>query len=328
MIEVKNLTKVYGNHIAVDHVSFTIDSGKIYGFLGPNGAGKSTTMNIITGCLAATEGTVTVDGHDIFEEPIEAKKCIGYLPEMPPLYTDMTVLDYLRFVAEAKGVKGKEVEAEVARVMKKTDVTNMKLRLIKNLSKGYRQRVGLAQAILGNPKVIILDEPTVGLDPQQLIEIRDLIRELGKNRTVMLSSHIMQEISAVCDTLIIISNGKLVAEDTPENLESRAEHEQTMKLAVLAKPDSAKAILATLGDEVDLHSAKEIGDAETELEIGLPTGEDVREKIFYAFANAKSAIVSMVREKQSLEDVFLSLTSGSAPEQPAPGEKANEGGVD
>ncbi len=318
MIEVKNLTKVYGNHTAVDHVSFTIDSGKIYGFLGPNGAGKTTTMNIITGCLAATDGTVTVDGHDIFEEPIQAKKCIGYLPEMPPLYQDMPVIDYLRFVAEAKGVAGKQIAAEVARVMKKTDVTAMKLRLIKNLSKGYRQRVGLAQAILGDPKVIILDEPTVGLDPQQLIEIRDLIRELGKNRTVMLSSHIMQEISAVCDMLIIISNGKLVAEDTPDNLETRAEHEAIMKIVTNTSKTQAKEIVCKLGDAVEVRKVTTTRDDETEIEIGLPTNEDVREKLFYAFAEAKCPILSMVREKQSLEDVFLALTRTGAAETPAP----------
>ncbi len=333
MIEVKNLTKVYGNHIAVDHVSFTIDSGKIYGFLGPNGAGKTTTMNIITGCLAATEGTVTVDGHDIFDEPIEAKQCIGYLPEMPPLYPDMTVLDYLRFVAEAKGIAGKEITAEVERVMKKTDITKMQKRLIKNLSKGYKQRVGLAQAILGNPKVIILDEPTVGLDPQQLIEIRDLIRELGRNRTVMLSSHIMQEISAVCDTLIIISGGKLVAEDTPENLEQHAEHEQTMKLVVRASKTQSEEIVGTLGDAVEVQKAETLSETplETELEIGILTEEDMREKLFYAFADAKCPILSMVRNKQSLEDVFLTLTNGNgAPAETAPvsGEAAdNEGGA-
>ncbi|MCE5343595.1 MAG: ABC transporter ATP-binding protein [Eubacteriales bacterium] len=326
MIEVKNLTKVYGNHIAVDHVSFTIDPGKIYGFLGPNGAGKTTTMNIITGCLAATEGTVTVDGHDIFEEPIQAKKIIGYLPEMPPLYMDMTVKDYLRFVAEAKGVAGKQIEAEVARVMKKTAVTDMRLRLIKNLSKGYRQRVGLAQAILGDPKVIILDEPTVGLDPQQLIEIRDLIRELGHDHTVMLSSHIMQEISAVCDMILIISNGKLVAEDTPENLEQLAQHEQTMKLTVHAGEAKTKKIVGTLGAAVEIRGMKAISDNETELEIGILTEEDVREKLFYAFAEAKCAIVSMVREKQSLEDVFLSLTRVDAPEA-KPASAADKGGV-
>lgn len=317
MIEVQNLTKVYGNHIAVDHVSFTIDSGKIYGFLGPNGAGKSTTMNIITGCLAATEGTVTVDGHDIFEEPIEAKKCIGYLPEVPPLYLDMTVQDYLQFVAEAKGVESKAIPAEIARVMEKTGVTDMKLRLIKNLSKGYRQRTGLAQAILGDPKVIILDEPTVGLDPQQLIEIRDLIRELGHNRTVMLSSHIMQEISAVCDMLIIISDGKLVAQDTPENLEQQAEHEHTLRLNVLATPEQAQAIVATLGETVELRTHKAISDKETELEIGVLSNEDIREPLFYAFASAKCAILSMTREKQSLEDVFLALTKKDAGAQAA-----------
>ena len=312
MIEVQNLTKVYGNHVAVDHVSFTIDSGKIYGFLGPNGAGKSTTMNIITGCLAATEGTVTVDGHDIFEEPILAKKNIGYLPEMPPLYQDMTVIDYLRFVAEAKGVPAKAMDAEVSRVMEKTGVTEMRLRLIKNLSKGYKQRTGLAQAILGDPNVIILDEPTVGLDPQQLIEIRDLIRELGHDRTVMLSSHIMQEISAVCDMLIIIANGKLVAEDTPENLEQRAESEQTLRLIVRAGEAQTRAIIATLGDTVDIRSAKVAGEGETELELGVLADTDVREKLFYAFADEKCAILSMMREKQSLEDVFLTLTGSDA----------------
>jgi ABC-2 type transport system ATP-binding protein len=326
LIEVKNITKVYGNHIAVDHVSFTIDPGKIYGFLGPNGAGKTTTMNIITGCLAATEGTVTVDGHDIFEEPLLAKKCIGYLPEMPPLYMDMTVNDYLRFVAEAKGVSSKQIPAEIARVMKKTDVTNMRLRLIKNLSKGYRQRVGLAQAILGDPKVIILDEPTVGLDPQQLIEIRELIRQLGKEHTVMLSSHIMQEISAVCDMILIISNGKLVAENTPENLALLAQHEQTMQLTVCGTEQQVRAIIRSLNGMVELHAVKETGKNETDLEIAIITDEDVREKLFYAFADAKCAIISMVREKQSLEDVFLSLTRSGAPES-KPTTVANKGGA-
>ena len=312
MIEVKNLTKVYGNHVAVDHVSFTIDSGKIYGFLGPNGAGKSTTMNIITGCLAATEGTVTIDGHDIFEEPILAKKCIGYLPEVPPLYQDMTVADYLRFVAEAKGVPAKGISAELARVMEKTGITDMRLRLIKNLSKGYRQRVGLAQAILGDPKVIVLDEPTVGLDPQQLIEIRELIRELGRDRTVMLSSHIMQEISAVCDMIIIIANGKLVAEDSPENLERKAEHEQTLALTVRAAETKAREIVSTLGDAVELQSIHPADNGETSLEVGVLTAEDVRERLFFAFADAKCAILSMEHRKQSLEDVFLALTGGNA----------------
>ncbi len=311
MIEVRNLTKVYGNHVAVDHVSFTIDSGKIYGFLGPNGAGKTTTMNIITGCLAATEGTVTVDGHDIFEEPIPAKKVIGYLPEQPPLYPDMTVRDYLQFVAEAKGVHAKGRAAEVMRVMDKTGVTDMEKRLIKNLSKGYRQRVGLAQAILGDPKVIILDEPTVGLDPQQLIEIRDLIRELGRDRTVMLSSHIMQEISAVCDMLIIIAGGKLVAEDTPENLEARAEQGQTLRLTVKAPAEGVQKTMAALGDTLKTRVLKE-QEGLCELEITAADDADVREQLFYLFADAKQPILSMARERQSLEDVFLTLTGGDA----------------
>ncbi len=312
MIEVQNLTKVYGNHIAVDHVSFTIDSGKIYGFLGPNGAGKTTTMNIITGCLAATEGTVTVDGHDIFEEPILAKKNIGYLPEQPPLYPDMNVVDYLAFVAEAKGVSHKAIPAEVARVMDKTGVTDMRLRLIKHLSKGYRQRVGLAQAILGDPKVIILDEPTVGLDPQQLIEIRDLIRELGHDRTVMLSSHIMQEISAVCDRLIIIAKGKLVAEDTPEHLARSADQGQTLRLTVKASEADARSTLEAMGAGLAIRTAKTLEDGATELEIAASGEDDVREAIFFAFAEARQAILSMTREQRSLEDVFLTLTGGDA----------------
>ena len=223
MIEVKHLTKKYGSFTAVNDISFTIKKGRIYGFLGPNGAGKSTTMNIITGCLAATSGEVTVNGHDIYEEPVEAKASIGYLPEIPPLYTDMTPEEYLLFVAEAKGVDPEHLDVRVEEVMAKTSLLNVRDRLIKNLSKGYRQRVGIAQAILGNPEVIILDEPTVGLDPLQIIEIRDLIKELGEDHTVILSSHILTEISAVCDTIIIISHGRIVASDTIENLTASAD---------------------------------------------------------------------------------------------------------
>ena len=213
MIEVSNLTKKYGDHIAVDHLSFRVEKGQIYGFLGPNGAGKSTTMNIITGYLAATEGTVTIDGKDVQKDPEEAKRAIGYLPELPPLYVDMTVREYLDFVAELKKVPKKERKQQIDEVMEMTQITDMQQRLIRNLSKGYRQRVGLAQAILGYPEVIILDEPTVGLDPKQIIEIRDLIRKLGENHTVILSSHILSEVSAVCDHIMIIAHGKLVASD-------------------------------------------------------------------------------------------------------------------
>ncbi len=219
MITVEHLTKRYGSVTAVDDISFTIEDGHIYGFLGPNGAGKSTTMNIMTGCLAATSGEVKIDGFDIFEQARQAKQCIGYLPEIPPLYTDETPEEYLRFVAEAKSIAKRDIPAEITRVMRETRLTEMGGRLIRNLSKGYRQRVGIAQALLGNPRYIILDEPTVGLDPLQIIEIRDLIRELGEKHTVILSSHILSEVQAICESVLIIAHGKLVAFDTPQNLE-------------------------------------------------------------------------------------------------------------
>ncbi len=218
MIEVKNLVKKYGDHIAVDHLSFTVEEGHIYGFLGPNGAGKSTTMNMITGYIGPTEGSIMINGHDMLENPEEAKKCIGYLPEIPPLYTDMTPLEYLRFAAELKGIARNKKEEEVQKVIADAKLEAVSDRLIRNLSKGYKQRVGLAQALLGYPEVIILDEPTVGLDPAQIIEMRGLIRSLGKKHTVILSSHILSEISAVCDDVLILSHGKLVASDTTDNL--------------------------------------------------------------------------------------------------------------
>lgn len=220
MIEVKNLVKDYGGCLAVDHLSFTIRDGEIIGFLGPNGAGKSTTMNIMTGYLGATDGEVLIDGKNILEEPDEARRLIGYLPEIPPLYLDMTVLEYLSFAAELKKIPKKDREEAVSKAMELTMLNDVKGRLIKNLSKGYRQRVGLAQAVLGMPPVIILDEPTVGLDPKQIIEIRDLIKSLGKKHTVILSSHILSEVSAVCDHILIISHGRLAANGTPESLES------------------------------------------------------------------------------------------------------------
>ncbi len=218
MIEVKHLTKKYGTHTAVSDLSFSVGKGKIYGFLGPNGAGKSTTMNIITGCLGATEGEVLIGGHSISDEPLKAKKHIGYLPEQPPLYTDMTPFEYLCFVAAEKGVAHGERRKQVEEVMEKTGLLEMRDRLIRSLSKGYRQRVGIAQALVGDPELIILDEPTVGLDPAQIIEIRDLIRALGEDHTVILSSHILSEVQAVCDSIMIISKGKLIASDTPDNL--------------------------------------------------------------------------------------------------------------
>ncbi|MBR0153768.1 MAG: ABC transporter ATP-binding protein, partial [Lachnospiraceae bacterium] len=221
MIEVSNLVKQYGDHYAVDHLSFTVNEGEVLGFLGPNGAGKSTTMNIITGYISATEGTVTINGHDILDEPEEAKKCLGYLPELPPVYPDMTVKEYLFFVAEIKGVKREDRFDDVMNAMESTKITNYQNRLIRHLSKGYRQRTGIAGAMIGNPQIIILDEPTVGLDPSQIIEVRDLIKSLAKDHTIILSSHIMQEISAVCDRVLIINKGKMIVNDSIKDLSRR-----------------------------------------------------------------------------------------------------------
>ncbi len=232
LIEVKDLVKRYSKNTAVDHLNFHVEKGQIYGFLGPNGAGKSTTMNMMTGYLAPTEGQILINGHDVAEEPMEARKSIGYLPEIPPLYPDMTVLEYLRFAAELKQVPKKDRSSEIERVMKETRIKDMEKRLIRHLSKGYRQRVGLAQALLGDPEVLILDEPMVGLDPKQIIEIRELIRGLGKKHTIILSSHILSEITSVCDHVLIISHGKLVASDTPENLSSYRRHSDACELKV------------------------------------------------------------------------------------------------
>lgn len=243
MITVEHLTKQYGSVTAVDDISFTIEDGHIYGFLGPNGAGKSTTMNIMTGCLAATSGEVKIDGFDIFEQARQAKQCIGYLPEIPPLYTDETPEEYLRFVAEAKGIAKRDIPAEITRVMRETRLTEMGGRLIRNLSKGYRQRVGIAQALLGNPRYIILDEPTVGLDPLQIIEIRDLIRELGEKHTVILSSHILSEVQAICESVLIIAHGKLVAFDTPQNLEMMLAANNRLTIVAETDEPGLRAIL-------------------------------------------------------------------------------------
>ena len=232
VIEVSGLTKRYGKNTAVDHLSFRVKKGQIYGFLGPNGAGKTTTMNMLTGYLAPTEGQIRIDGHDISEEPVEARRRIGYLPEIPPLYLDMTPLEYLRFAAELKGVAKEKRESEVERVMEKTQIQDMQERLIRHLSKGYRQRVGLAQALLGDPEVLILDEPMVGLDPKQIIEIRELIRSLGKKHTVVLSSHILSEITSICDHVMIISHGKLAASDTPENLSHYMKNSDVCELKI------------------------------------------------------------------------------------------------
>ena len=308
MIEVKNLVKKYGDHTAVDHLSFQIEKGKIYGFLGPNGAGKSTTMNMITGYIASTEGTVSIDGYDILEEPEKAKKCIGYLPEQPPLYFDMTVLEYMKFAADLKKIPKDKKKAMIEEVMDMVKITDMKNRLIKNLSKGYRQRVGLAQAILGYPEVIILDEPTVGLDPKQIIEIRDLIKSLKKKHTVILSSHILSEVSAVCDYVLIISHGKLVASDTPDNLSKLAAGANNINLLAKGEKDNIRQHLLEIPGVKEITIDKKTGVEGWNITVSTEENRDIREDIFYKMAENRCPILEMQSKKVSLEEIFLELT--------------------
>lgn len=350
MIEVKNLVKDYGGHLAVDHLSFTIEDGQIYGFLGPNGAGKSTTMNIMTGYIGATDGDVLINGHDIQKEPEEAKKCIGYLPELPPLYVDMTVEEQLEFAAELKKIPKAGRKDAIGQVVELAKLHEVRGRLIRNLSKGYRQRVGLAQAVLGMPSVIILDEPTVGLDPKQIIEIRDTIRELGKNHTVILSSHILSEVSAVCDHILIIDRGKLIASGTPGDLERQMAGTVGMELLVKGEKDVIEEALENVGHIqcVEIADSEEdgvlkvtfqleAGNTETE-QAETPDGEtsedetpmdetpgkmrdvpaglthrDIREEVFFAFADRRLPILSMQTTKATLEEVFLELTAQGDP---------------
>lgn len=307
MIEVKNLVKKYGNHTAVDHLNFTIEEGHVYGFLGPNGAGKSTTMNIMTGYLGATEGEVLINGHDILKEPEEAKKQIGYLPELPPLYMEMTVREYLEFVAELKGIAKNKREESINEVEKMVKIWEVENRLIRNLSKGYRQRVGLAQAVLGFPKIIILDEPSVGLDPKQIIEIRELIRQFAKKHTVILSSHILAEVREVCDYILIISKGKLVASDTPENLERNLGDSDLIEIETKASPDEVRRILETV-DGIRSISTKHLENGIAWAQIQEKKNTDVREKVFQAFAQNHQPLLKLNPLQVSLEDVFMELT--------------------
>lgn len=310
MIEVKSLTKKYGDHKAVDSLSFTVEKGEILGFLGPNGAGKSTTMNMITGYISATEGTAEIDGHDIFEEPEEAKKCIGYLPEIPPLYGDMRLLEYLRFVADLKKVKKSEQKAMLEHVMKLTSTKEMQNRLIKNLSKGFKQRVGLAAALIGNPEVLILDEPTVGLDPKQIIEIRELIRELAKNHTVILSSHILSEVAAVCDRVLIINKGKKIVIDTPENLSRRMGGSSGVELKVKGEEGIVKKVLGNLEgvSDISINKGKREEGAVYLTVYSNAEQADLSEAIFYTLAENRCPILEMRPASMSLEEVFLEVT--------------------
>lgn len=311
MITVEHLTKRYGVFTAVDDLSFGIDEGHVYGFLGPNGAGKSTTMNIMTGCLSATEGHVRIGGHDIFEEPDKAKKLMGYLPEQPPLYMNETPLEYLKFVGEAKGIRGKELARQIEEVIDQTKIGSVRNKLISTLSKGYKQRVGIAQALLGNPRVIILDEPTVGLDPIQIIEIRDLIRQLGESHTVILSSHILSEVQAICEKVLIIARGRLVAFDAPENLERLMLSSNGIDFMVEAFPEEAEEVMDKLA-EFEEYTLDEVESGILKIHVKTDM-EDIRSvcrQLFFAFAEKHKAIVEMTAKKANLEDVFIELTEG------------------
>lgn len=312
MISVAHLTKYYGDHLAVDDVSFEIAEGHVYGFLGPNGAGKSTTMNIITGCLSASDGKVLIDGNDIFESPNQAKRLIGYLPEHPPLYLNESPLEYLKFVGEAKGLRGAALRTQINEVIDKTGIFQVKNRRISDLSKGYKQRVGIAQALLGNPKVIILDEPTVGLDPIQIIEIRSLISELGKTHTVIFSSHILSEVQAICDQILMIANGKLVAFGEPAQLQKQL----LAPSEIILTTDAAETTLPELLRSLENIAYISTEDSHTEYTVAhiRSEHEDIYEltaAIFRAFAASDKTIYEMTVKKGTLEDVFLELSDAA-----------------
>ena len=309
MVQVINLTKRYGQHVAVDQVSFTVEKGEIVGFLGPNGAGKTTTMNIITGYISATEGSVKVDGFDILEEPEEVKKRIGYMPEFPPLYLDMTVQEYLNFVSDIKKIDRKTKKKSMEKIMDMVKIGDVRKRLIKNLSKGYRQRVGLAQALIGAPPVLILDEPTVGLDPKQIIEIRNLIIELGKDHTIILSSHILPEVSAVCERVLIINKGKIVASDTPENLSKRLGDTGRLSVRVAGPERQVVKLLRELPGvkSVDSTGAKEPGTVD--LLVEAEKDIDIRRPLFHALSRAEYPILQMKPIDLTLEEIFLQVTT-------------------
>ncbi len=316
MIEVSHLTKKYGAHRAVNDLSFQVEDGQVYGLLGKNGAGKSTTMNIMTGYLAATQGTVTINGHDILKDAEEAKRCIGYLPEIPPLYDSMTVREYLVFVAELKQIKKEERQKQIEEIMELTGIKAYEGRLISNLSKGFKQRVGLAQAVLGYPPILILDEPMVGLDPKQMIEIRELIRDLSKKHTIILSSHILSEVSAVCDHILIIADGRLVACDTTENLETMMDNEESkLKLSLKGEREKVEDTLKAIDGvrEMKVRSGEAPGLVTVELMV--ENGKEIREEVFFRLSASGLPIYGMELAKNSLEDVFLALTDDSQLEE-------------
>ena len=318
MIAVEHLTKCYGDFMAVNDLSFSIEEGHVYGFLGPNGAGKTTTMNIMTGCLSATAGSVRIDGHDIFEEPRRAKALIGYLPEQPPLYMNETPLEYLRVVGEAKGLRGADLDLQIQEVIAQTQLEDMKHCRISALSKGYRQRVGIAQALLGDPQVVVLDEPTVGLDPIQIIEIRDLIRELGRSHTVIFSSHILSEVQTVCDQIIMIAHGKLAAFDTPANLEKQLLSPSEIALTALAEPERAAQLLSAVAGVAGVEVRDRAEDRTRLLvHLGAADMDQVCRDIFLSFAGSNTVLLELTPKKASLEEVFLELNDPAAPAEAA-----------
>ena len=310
MIEVKNLTKRYGDLKAVDDISFSVDSGEVLGFLGPNGAGKSTTMNIITGYISSTSGTVTVDGSEILEEPKKTKAKIGYLPEIPPLYPDMTVRKYLEFMFDLKKVKLPKKE-HIDEVMRLVGLSEMGGRIIKNLSKGYRQRVGFAQALIGNPPVLILDEPTVGLDPKQIIEFRKLIRSLGKKHTVIFSSHVLSEVSATCDRVIVISNGKIVADGKTDELSQSLSGKKKLLLTVASESSDVSDELKKIPGVTKVEKVRSFAGGLVKYSVSYSKDEDIRKDVFSAMVRLDAPIVEMQSGDETLEDMFLKLTQDS-----------------
>ena len=311
MLQVEHLTRRYGPVTAVDDLSFEISEVGVYGFLGPNGAGKSTTMNIMTGCLSATDGTVKISGYDIYDQPREAKRRIGYLPEQPPLYLGETPEEYLRFVGEAKGLRGETLRQQMEAVIEETGIGEMRSRRIDALSKGYRQRVGIAQALLGQPELVILDEPTVGLDPLQILDIRALIAALGKTRTVLISSHILSEVQTMCSKILIIARGKLVAFDTPERLEEQLSSPGEITVAADTGADAARALVAELPGAASVTVSEEgAGSCRLTVTAGGDDLYALSREIFRAFAASGSTLSELRVKKATLEDIFLELTEG------------------
>ena len=308
MIEIRNLTKKYGDHIALDDISLDIEPGQIYGFLGPNGAGKSTTMNIITGYLAPTSGEVKINGYDIYKEPEKAKTCIGYLPEIPPLYPDMTVSEYLHFVAELKGFEKVKINDEVKRVSELVNITDVSDRLINNLSKGYKQRVGLAQSIIGSPPIVILDEPTVGLDPNQIKETRDLIKNLADTHTVILSSHILSEISETCSHVFIINKGKIIANDSIDNLSNYFNTHQVLEIIAKGDAEVIKSVVEAISNVARFSITDGEEEGTYKVTVDAADDVDIREEVSSALSKENISIFGMKEDSKSLEDVFLSLT--------------------